>query len=427
MKVAAIYARVSGDQKTIKNTIASETAALIVFARERGFSVAQDRVIEDDGYRGATLDRPGLERERDFAADGRVEAVLANEPDRLSREYTLSSSHERVRTQRCRDRVRKTELQTAPLRRDLSISLTFLWVLAASPGAGLDSCSHVTRHVYGLYSFGTKHIIPERAFPCKVSACPTTKRPFPTAPAPAILLRRAWREDKRIRKKTIANLSSLPPEIVEGIRRVVKGGIAFEKPDDAISLRRSLAHGHACAVLGTCRQLGLPRILHRVRSRERDLALAAIASRVLEPSSKLATARQLSEATASTSLGALLGLGAVSGNEILGMLDWLLGRQAWIEKSLAGRHLAGGRWCSTTSRPAIWKDAAAPWPPSATIETARRARSRSPSGCCATGRAARCRCSPAIRGIRPRWHRRLRRSGTISASTALPWSVTAAC
>ena len=165
--------------------------------------------------------------------------------------------------------------------------------------------------------------------------------PNRTSP-PAILLRKAWREGKRIRKKTIANLSSLPPEIVEGIRLVVKGGIAFEKPDDAISLRRSLAHGHACAVLGTCRQLGLPRILHRVRSRERDLALAAIASRVLEPSSRLATARQLSEATASTSLGALLGLGAVSGNEMLAMLDWLLGRQAWIEKSLAGRHLAGG-------------------------------------------------------------------------------------
>ncbi len=87
MKVAAIYARVSGDQQKIKNTIASQTEALIAFARERDYSVGPDMVIEDDGYRGATLDRPGLERVRDLAADGQIEAVLAYEPDRLSRQY----------------------------------------------------------------------------------------------------------------------------------------------------------------------------------------------------------------------------------------------------------------------------------------------------------------------------------------------------
>ena len=153
---------------------------------------------------------------------------------------------------------------------------------------------------------------------------------------PTILLRKAWREGKRIRKKTLANLTSLPPGMVEGIRRVVKGGVAFEQPDEAFQIRRSLAHGHVVAVLGLCRQLGLPRILHRLRSRERDLALAAIVERVLSPDSKLATARQLSPETATSSLG------PVSGNEMLAMLDWLRQRQGWIEDSLARRHLRGG-------------------------------------------------------------------------------------
>ena len=165
---------------------------------------------------------------------------------------------------------------------------------------------------------------------------------------PTILLRKAWREGKRIRKKTLANLTSLPPGMVEGIRRVVKGGIAFERPDEAFEIRRSLAHGHVVAVLGLCRQLGLPRILQRLRSRERDLALAAIVARVLSPDSKLATARQLSPETASSSLGAALGLGPVSGNEMLAMLDWLRQRQPWIEDSLARRHLQGAHWFSTT-------------------------------------------------------------------------------
>ena len=74
----------------------------------------------------------------------------------------------------------------------------------------------------------------------------------------------------------------------------------------------------------------------------RQLALAAVAARVLSPDSKLATARRLSPETATSSLGALLGLGPVGGNEMLAMLDWLLGRQPWIERSLANRHLGGG-------------------------------------------------------------------------------------
>ena len=156
---------------------------------------------------------------------------------------------------------------------------------------------------------------------------------------PAILLRQAWREGKRIRKKTIANLSSFPPEIIDGFRTVLKGGLAVLDPSELLRIRRSWPHGHVAAVLGSCRRLGLERILHRSRSRQRELALAAIAARVLAPDSKLATARRLSPDTADSSLGPLLRLGPVSGNEMLAMLDWLLARQRWIETSLANRHL----------------------------------------------------------------------------------------
>ena len=158
---------------------------------------------------------------------------------------------------------------------------------------------------------------------------------------PAILFREAKREGKRIRRTTLANLSKLPPEIVDGIRALLKGGQVFRPLGESLAIRRALPHGHVAALLGLARRLGLPRILHRKRSRSRDLALAAIVARVLQPLSKLATARGLSPPTATSSLGPLLDLGPVHGNEMLAMLDWLLGRQIWIEKSLARRHLEG--------------------------------------------------------------------------------------
>src|SRR5580692_11750313 len=87
MQTAAIYARVSSDQQKEENTIASQTAALIDFAREQGYSVPDDWVIEDEGFSGASLLRPGLERLRDLAAEGHIQAVLIHSPDRLSRKY----------------------------------------------------------------------------------------------------------------------------------------------------------------------------------------------------------------------------------------------------------------------------------------------------------------------------------------------------
>ncbi len=156
---------------------------------------------------------------------------------------------------------------------------------------------------------------------------------------PAVLIRQAWRDGKRIRRKTLANISKLPPAAIAGIRSVLKGGVVFDSLDQAVTIRRSLPHGHVAAVLGLCRQLGLPRLLHRSRSRQRDLALACVVARVLFPASKLATARFLSPNSAGSSLGSLLDLGPVSGNQLLANLDWLRRRQPWIQRSLARRHL----------------------------------------------------------------------------------------
>ena len=87
MKTAAIYARVSSDQQKEKNTIASQSAALVEFAKSKGYSVPAEWIFQDEGYSGASLLRPGLERVRDLAAEGQIQAVLAFSPDRLSRKY----------------------------------------------------------------------------------------------------------------------------------------------------------------------------------------------------------------------------------------------------------------------------------------------------------------------------------------------------
>ena len=87
MPIAAIYARVSSDKQREESTIGSQTAALIEFARSRGYQVPAEWVFEDEGYSGASLVRPGLERLRDLAAEGQIEAVLVHAPDRLSRKY----------------------------------------------------------------------------------------------------------------------------------------------------------------------------------------------------------------------------------------------------------------------------------------------------------------------------------------------------
>ena len=159
---------------------------------------------------------------------------------------------------------------------------------------------------------------------------------------PAILLRESYRHEGKVRKRTLCNLSDWPAAHVEGLRGVLKGGTVIPAERDAFTVTRSLPHGHVAAALGTARKIGLDGILGPDGNRCRDLVLAMLIGRILDPASKLATARGLSPATASSSLGEGLGLGAVDDDELYAALDWLLARQPAIEAALAKRHLTNG-------------------------------------------------------------------------------------
>jgi transposase len=159
---------------------------------------------------------------------------------------------------------------------------------------------------------------------------------------PAVLLRETYRQNGRICKRTLCNLSHWPTAHVEGLRGVLRGGTVISAERDAFTVTRSLPHGHVTAALGTARKIGLDAILGPDGNRCRDLVLAMLIGRILDPASKLATARALSPATASSSLGEGLGLGAVDDDELYAALDWLLARQPAIEASLAKRHLTNG-------------------------------------------------------------------------------------
>jgi transposase len=159
---------------------------------------------------------------------------------------------------------------------------------------------------------------------------------------PAILLRESYRHQGKVRKRTLCNLSDWSPAHVEGLRGVLKGGTVIAAEHDAFTVTRSLPHGHVAAALGTARTIGLDRILGPDGNRCRDLVLALLIGRILDPVSKLAMTRTLSPATASSSLGDALGLGAVDDDELHAALDWLLARQPAIETALAKRHLTNG-------------------------------------------------------------------------------------
>jgi transposase len=159
---------------------------------------------------------------------------------------------------------------------------------------------------------------------------------------PAILLRESYREGGKVRKRTLCNLSDWEPAHIEGLRAVLKGGIVIPAGQEAIRIDRSLPHGHVAAALGTARRIGLDRLLGPDDNRCRDLVLALVVSRILDPTSKLAAARALAPATATSSLGDVLGLGAVDEDELYTALDWLHERQPAIENALAKRHLQSG-------------------------------------------------------------------------------------
>jgi hypothetical protein len=159
---------------------------------------------------------------------------------------------------------------------------------------------------------------------------------------PAVLLRESSRLDGKIVKRTLANLSDWPASQIANLRRVLKGE-SLVAPADAFRIQRSAPHGHVAAVLGTLRRLGLQRIFSRTQCAERDLVVAMIVARILEPSSKLATTRGLRQETATSSLASLLGLDrTVDEAHLYGALDWLLERQQNVEHALAKRHLSEG-------------------------------------------------------------------------------------
>src|SRR5882672_6127430 len=166
---------------------------------------------------------------------------------------------------------------------------------------------------------------------------------------PAVLLRESYREGKRVKKRTLANLSQLPAAVVDGLRGLLKGGIVIgaASGDDGLRIERSLPHGHVGAALGMVRKIALDRLLLSTAKdeearRHRDLVVGLIVDRLIAPRSKLAFVRAVNPETRCSSLGAVLGLGTVAEREVYAALDWLVAQQPRIEAGLARRHLKNG-------------------------------------------------------------------------------------
>src|SRR5437899_10031156 len=169
---------------------------------------------------------------------------------------------------------------------------------------------------------------------------------------PAILLRESYREAGKTKNRTLANLSGWPAQRIEQLRAVLRGDKLLPAAE-AVEIIRALPHGHVLAALGTARRIALDAVLPRRAPQRRgpsahgldpwgDLALALIVARLRERAAKLATVRMLDPATASHSLGEMLGLGRVAAKDVYAALDWLGREQPFIEAKLARRHLKGG-------------------------------------------------------------------------------------
>jgi hypothetical protein len=163
------------------------------------------------------------------------------------------------------------------------------------------------------------HIVPNRGSP------------------PTVLLRESFREGTKVRKRTLANLSHLAPPQIEAIRAALRGESLQPRPE-GIAISASRAHGHVQAVDLAMQRLGVASLIGSQPSRERDLVLAMVASRIVEPYSKLATTRWWH----TTTLAEDFGVSEASEDDLYAAMDWLLSRQAAIEKKLAARHLSAG-------------------------------------------------------------------------------------
>src|SRR6478609_5504701 len=159
---------------------------------------------------------------------------------------------------------------------------------------------------------------------------------------PAVLLRESFRENGQVKTRTLANLSRWPEHKVDKLQRALKGLPATGDLAGAFDITRSLPHGHVAAVVGTAEKLGMATLIDPAPSRNRDLVCAMLAAAVIEPGSKLAVARGLRIQTATSTLGAVLGVAGADEDDLYDAMDWVLERQQAIENSLAARHLTNG-------------------------------------------------------------------------------------
>jgi len=157
----------------------------------------------------------------------------------------------------------------------------------------------------------------------------------------AVLLRESYREDGKVRKRTLANLSCLSDEVIEGLKVLLRGGVAVPSVDAVFTLERTLPHGHVAAVLGAARGSGSSTWFGSAPQELQPVLLAMLVARVISPASKLATHRLLHDDTASSSLGRVLGVGQCAADDLYRALDWLHDAQPAIERRLARQHLAG--------------------------------------------------------------------------------------
>jgi hypothetical protein len=158
---------------------------------------------------------------------------------------------------------------------------------------------------------------------------------------PAVLLRESYREDGKVRKRTLANLSCLSTEVIEGLRVLLRGGVAVPSAEEVFTVERTLPHGHVAAVLGSARGSGASNWFGSAPQELQPVLLAMLVARVISPASKLATHRLVHDDTANTSLGRVLGVGQCSADDLYRALDWLHDAQPAIERRLARQHLVG--------------------------------------------------------------------------------------
>jgi transposase len=154
---------------------------------------------------------------------------------------------------------------------------------------------------------------------------------------PSVLLRESYREGAKVRKRTLANLSSLSATQIEAIRAALRGDV-LQPVAQFFEITVSRAHGHVQAVAAAMQRLGLAEVIGAKASRERDLVLAMVAARIVAPHTKLATTRWWH----TTTLAADFGVAACDENDLYAAMDWLLARQDTIQKKLAARHLSAG-------------------------------------------------------------------------------------